>query len=95
MIKNSTYIRSFTPTQKKQLEQVAQEQGFKNANDVLFFALEQSIEQKKDIARLNRIIEMKQKKQTELQLKADKLETLVLEAKDLINNGINLLIKKL
>ncbi|KGO89561.1 hypothetical protein [Flavobacterium suncheonense] len=62
MIKNSTYIRSFTPTQKKQLEQVAQEQGLKNANDVLLFTLSSHIELTKDVARLNRIIEMKQKK---------------------------------
>lgn len=62
MIKNSTYIRSFTPTQKKLLEQVAQEQGLKNANEVLLFTLSSHLEQKKDIARLNRIIEMKQKK---------------------------------
>lgn len=62
MIKNSTYIRSFTPTQKRQLEEVATEQNLKNANDVLLFTLESYLEQKKDIARLNRIIELKQKK---------------------------------
>ena len=67
MIKNSTYIRSFTKQQKKQLEEVAQEQNLKTATDILFFALENYIEQKKDIERLNRIIQLKQKKVEKLQ----------------------------
>lgn len=67
MIKNSTYVRSFTALQKKQLEQVAEEQDLKNANDVLLFTLDRYADQQKEIARLNRIIEYKQKKIESLQ----------------------------
>lgn len=62
MIKKSTYIRSFTPVQRKQLEQVSKEQKIKTTTEVLFFALENYLEQKKDIERLNRIIQYKQNK---------------------------------
>lgn len=62
MIKNSTYIRSFTPAQRKQLEKVQDEEKIKTVPEILFFALENYIEQKKEIARLNRIIKYKQDK---------------------------------
>ncbi|WP_376777441.1 hypothetical protein [Flavobacterium covae] len=62
MIKNSTYIRSFTPQQRKQLQEVQEAQGFKTVPEILFFALEQHLEQKKEIERLKRIIEYKQRK---------------------------------
>lgn len=75
MIKNSTYIRSFTKQQKKQLEQVAQEQNLKTATDILFFALDNYIEQKKDIERLNRIIQLKQKKVEKLQSDLENLHS--------------------
>lgn len=62
MIKNSTYIRKFTAKQRKQMEAIALEKKIKTAPEILFFALDNYIEQKKDIARLNRIIDLKQKK---------------------------------
>ena len=84
MIKDSTYIRSFTPKQKKQLEEVAASQNLKTVPDILFFSLENYLELVKDIARLNRIIEMKSRKQMQLQeqlevsqSKLDKIEQLI------------------
>lgn len=62
MIKNSTYIRRFTLEQRKNMERVQEEQGFKTVPDILFFALEQYLEQNKEIARLKRIIQYKQNK---------------------------------
>jgi hypothetical protein len=62
MIKTSTYIRKFTPKQRKQLQTVAQNEGFKKVPEILFFALDRYLEQTADIGRLNRIIEMKQRK---------------------------------
>lgn len=62
MIKNSTYIRSFTPKQRKQLEQLQKEHNLKTVPDILFFALEKAIEYKQDNDRLHRIIALKQKK---------------------------------
>jgi len=58
VIKNSAYIRKFTPEQKRQIEAISAEHGIKNANDVLLFALEQY----PVIARLKSIIEYKQRK---------------------------------
>lgn len=58
MIKNSAYIRQFTPEQKRQIEAISAEHGIKNANEVLLFALAQYPE----IARLKRLIEYKQRK---------------------------------
>jgi hypothetical protein len=71
MIKESTYIRSFTPSQRKQLEQVEKQQNFKTVPEMLFFALDNYFEQKKDIERLNRIIQMKQEKIEKLDLQID------------------------
>lgn len=62
MIKESTYIRSFTASQKKQMEEVAEQQSLKSVPCILFFALEQYLEQQKEIARLNRLIAYKQAK---------------------------------
>lgn len=62
MIKKSTYIRNFTLKQRKQLEIVALEQDFKTVPEILFFALENYIEQRKDFERLHRIIQIKQNK---------------------------------
>lgn len=62
MIKNSTYIRGFTAKQRKQMEQVQQEQKIKTVPEILFFSLDQYLELKQDVARLNRIIEIKQRK---------------------------------
>jgi hypothetical protein len=71
MIKESTYIRSFTPSQRKQLEQVEKEQNFKTVPEMLFFTLDKYFEQKKDIERLNRIIQLKQDKIEKINLKID------------------------
>jgi hypothetical protein len=62
MIKKSTYIRSFTPRQRQQLEAVAKEQKIKTAPEILFFTLESYQEQKSEIERLKRIIQYKQNK---------------------------------
>lgn len=62
MIKKSTYIREFTERQRVQLEKVGQLQNLKTAPEILFFALENYLDQKNEIDRLNRIIEYKQKK---------------------------------
>lgn len=62
MIKNSTYIRNFTPQQRKQLETVAASKKLKTVPEILFFTLDNFLEQEKEIARLNRIIQYKQNK---------------------------------
>jgi hypothetical protein len=71
MIKESTYIRSFTPTQRKQLEKVEKEQNIKTVPEMLFFTLDNYFEQKKDIERLNRIIQLKQNKIEQLDLQIE------------------------
>lgn len=50
------------PGQKQQLEEIAETENLKNANDVFLFTLNQHQEQKQEIARLKRIIEYKQNK---------------------------------
>lgn len=67
MVKNSTYIRSFTPKQREQLEKIATEQNIKTVPGILFFTLEQYAEQKSEIERLKRIIDYKQRKIERLQ----------------------------
>lgn len=62
MIKNSTYIRSFSPKQRKNLEKIQADKGFKTVPEILFFALENYLDQKAEIERLKRIIDYKQKK---------------------------------
>lgn len=62
MIKTSTYIRSFTAKQRKQLEQLQEQTKLKTVPDLLFFSLDSYLDQQKEIARLKRIIEYKQKK---------------------------------
>jgi hypothetical protein len=71
MIKKSTYIRSFTASQQKQLEKVGKEQNFKTTPEILFFALDSYLEQQKEIERLNRIIKLKQDKIETLDSKID------------------------
>ncbi|MEN2415522.1 hypothetical protein [Flavobacterium mesophilum] len=68
MIKKSTYIRGFTKKQREQLEKVQQEEKIKTVPEILFFALDSHLEQKKEIERLNRIIEYKQRKIERLNL---------------------------
>lgn len=67
MIKKSTYIRGFTQKQRQQLEQIQIEQKIKTVPEILFFTLDNYIEQKKEIERLNRIIQYKQNKIERLQ----------------------------
>ncbi|WP_091083582.1 hypothetical protein [Flavobacterium gillisiae] len=62
MIKNSTYIRGFTPAQRKQLEAVAAQEKIKTVPEIFFFALDNYLEQQKEIDRLKRIIQYKQNK---------------------------------
>lgn len=63
MIKNSTYIRKFTPKQVQLMEQLqAQNKQLKTVPDILFFALERSVELEKDLARMKRFNEIKQAK---------------------------------
>lgn len=62
MIKKSTYIRSFTDKQKEMLETLQSETKIKTVPELLFYALYVYYEQKKDIERLKRIIDIKQKK---------------------------------
>lgn len=71
MIKKSTYIRSFTASQQKQLEKVGREQNFKTTPEIFFFALDSYLEQQKEIERLNRIIKLKQDKIETLDFKID------------------------
>lgn len=85
MIKDSTYIRKFTAKQKKQLEEVAAAQKLKTVPDILFFTLENYIELSKDNARLNRIIEMKHKKQLNLQEQVDTLQRKLDKIQEFIN----------
>jgi hypothetical protein len=71
MIKKSTYIRSFTATQIKQLEKVAKDQNIKTVPEILFYSLNQYLEQKQEIASLKRIIELKKENINKLELKID------------------------
>lgn len=66
MIKNSTYIRTITANQRKQLEVVGAAKNLKTVPKILFYTLDQYLEQEKEIARLNRIIQYKQNKIEEL-----------------------------
>ena len=62
MIKNSTYIRSFTPLQRKHMQKIQDDEKIKTVPEILFFALNNYHEQKNEIERLKRIIEYKQRK---------------------------------
>lgn len=63
MIKKSTYIRKFTPKQVQLMEQLqVQNKQLKTVPDILFFALERSVELEKDLARIKRFNEIKQAK---------------------------------
>lgn len=62
MIKDSAYIREFTPKHRQLLEALQASTGIKTANGLLLHALEKCVEQCADIARLERIITYKQNK---------------------------------
>lgn len=63
MIAKTTYIRSFTAKQRKQMETVKKNNKKLNTvPKILFFVLDKHQELLDDVARLNRIIEYKQKK---------------------------------
>ena len=53
------------------MAEIEQSEKLKTVPDILFFALNQYHEMKKDIARLNRIIEYKQSKIETLKLQVD------------------------
>ena len=74
MIKNSTYIRSFTDKQKQQMQLIQDQQKLKTVPDILLFALDQYTEVKKDNDRLCRLIDLRRNKEVQLQLKIDNLE---------------------
>lgn len=67
MIKSSTYIRSFTQQQRRNLEKLQRQKGFKTVPEILFFALDKYLEQDAEIERLKRIIQYKQNKIERLQ----------------------------
>lgn len=67
MIGKSSYIRSFTKAQREQLLIIHQDSKMKTVTEILLFALDQYLEQKKEIERLNRIIQYKQNKINNLQ----------------------------
>ncbi|MBS7231716.1 hypothetical protein KHA90_11830 [Flavobacterium psychroterrae] len=71
MIKKSTYIRSFTDSQQKQLEKIGKEENFKTTPEILFFALDKYFEQRKEIEKLNGIISVKKEEIYQLNLKID------------------------
>jgi len=62
MIKNSAYIREFSPETKALLEQLSAELKMKNASDILLHCLKHFVDNRNEIARLKRLIEYKQKK---------------------------------
>lgn len=71
MIKNSTYIRCFSPRHRKQMEEIQEQQKIKTVPEILFFALDGYLDQQKEIQRLKRIIEYKQKKIENLKQQSD------------------------
>jgi len=62
MIKESTYIRTFTPLQRQQMEAIAMAHNLKTAPQILFYALDKYMEQQQEIARLKRLNALKQNK---------------------------------
>lgn len=85
MIKESTYIRSFTIQQKQQMEIVSKDQKLKTVPDILFFSLSKYLENKNDVDRLKRIIEIRKKKETELMNKIRILENKIQSINSIIN----------
>jgi hypothetical protein len=71
MIKKSTYIRSFTTTQLKQLEKVADTQNIKTVPEILFYSLDNYLAQKKEIENLKKTISLKNDTINSLELKLD------------------------
>jgi len=80
MLGETTYIRKFTPEQRQQMEAVAMAFNLKTAPQVLFFTLDKYMEQQQDIARLKRLMTLKQTKyealQTQLKEQQNTIETL-------------------
>lgn len=62
MIKKSTYIRSFTENQRKQMQAIQDEEKIKTVPEILFFALDEYTSQMNEINRLKNIINIKNKK---------------------------------
>ena len=83
MLGETTYIRKFTPEQRQQMEAVAMAFNLKTAPQVLFFTLDKYMEQQQDIARLKRLMALKQTKyetlQPQLEAQQKTIETLKLQ----------------
>jgi len=62
MIKETAYIRKFSETQKAELQRISDQTGIKSVTKILFYVLGKFSVLQQDKARLQRIIEMKQKK---------------------------------
>lgn len=62
MIKETAYIRKFSERQKAELQRISDQTGIKSVTKILFYVLDKFSELQQDKARLQRIIEMKQKK---------------------------------
>lgn len=86
MIKDSTYIRKFTLQQKQQMEIVSQEQKLKTVPDILFFCMDKYLEIKNDAERLQRIIEMRRKKEEDLKAQIKELENKIESINEIIND---------
>lgn len=67
MIKSSCYIREFSEKEKKQLENISNITGLKTAKEVFLYCLDSQSDHENTIARLNRLLEYKQKKINQLQ----------------------------
>ncbi|MFY0481645.1 hypothetical protein ACI6PS_03495 [Flavobacterium sp. PLA-1-15] len=62
MIKKSTIIRNLNEKQIKQLQEVQERNKIKSTSKTFLFVLDNYLDQQKDIERLKRIIDLKQKK---------------------------------
>jgi hypothetical protein len=85
MIKKSTYIRSFTATQTKQLEKVAKDQNIKTVPEILFYSLDNYLAQKKEIENFQKTIQLKNETITSLELKLDFFKSASKKIHDLSN----------
>ena len=62
MIKKSTYIRGFSELQRKQMQEIQDQENIKTVPEILFFALDKYEDQRRENLRLKRIIDYKQQK---------------------------------
>lgn len=71
MIKNNTIIRNLNDKQKQQLVAVQEQQKIKSVSKTFLFVLDAYLDQQKDIERLKRFLDLKQKKIEKLTEKLD------------------------